>query len=130
MVNARRTQEGFCSTKAKELLAVLVDRRGADATMSSLINVLWPDRPYDDNVKQLYRKAVTYLNHTLAQYGIPQLFSSARGSCHVNPSCFSCDYYDFLARDPAAMELFNGRYMFSYSWAEDTLAILERMISS
>lgn len=116
----------FANAKAKELLAVLVDRRGADVTMGYIIDILWPDREYDENVKQLYRKAVSYLNHFLTENGIRGLFSSGRGSCHVNPAAFRCDYYDFLDGTEAARQKFNGKYMFEYSWAEETLALLLR----
>lgn len=116
----------FANAKAKELLAILVDHRGADVTMGFLIDMLWPDREYDENVKQLYRKAISYLHRTLGACGAAAVFSSSRGSCRVNPAAFSCDYYDFLAGDPAARAKFNEKYMYEYSWAEETLALLMR----
>lgn len=120
----------FTNAKAKELLAILVDRKGADVRMGFLIDILWPEHPYDDNVKQLYRKAISYLNHALEEYGIKEIFSSARGSCHVNPSTFQCDYYHLLSHPSVGQTHFNGKYMYEYSWAEETLAFLLRNYSS
>ncbi len=37
----------FKSAKAKELLAVLVDRQGGTVTTDQIIGTLWEDRPND-----------------------------------------------------------------------------------
>ena len=54
----------FKNAKSKELLALCVDRRGGEVMMDEAIDMLWPERPYDDRVKKLYRKSVLMLNHT------------------------------------------------------------------
>jgi two-component SAPR family response regulator len=115
----------FQNAKAKELLALLVDKRGT-VTMELAVNVLWDDRHYDERVKQLYRKAVSYL-HRLFQEVEPELFVSNRGSCYVNCERFACDYYDLLKGRPEALAAFNGEYMFEYPWAEATLAQIENI---
>lgn len=115
----------FSNSKAKELLAFLVDQRGRIVSMEQAVNLLWEDRPYDNTVKQLYRKAVIYLNQISRQYNL-DFFVSNRGSCHIIPSSMVCDYYDYLSGGPAARERFNGEYMLDYSWGEITLCGLER----
>lgn len=115
----------FSNKKAKELLALLIDRQGAVVTMEQAVCLLWEDRPYDSTVKQLYRKAVIYLNQLSAQKQI-NFFVSNRGSCHILPSSIDCDYFDLLEGSPEARTKFCGEYLLDYSWGEDTLGRLER----
>lgn len=117
----------FSNTKAKELLAFLVDQRGRVVTMEQAITILWENRPYDNMVKQLYRKAVICLNQLSSQKNL-NFFVSNRGSCHIIPSAMTCDYFDLLAGDARAREQFNGEYMLDYSWGEVTLSSIERRL--
>lgn len=115
----------FSSAKAKELLAFLVDRQGGIATMDTIVANLWEDRPYDENVKQLYRKAVAYLKALCKQYDLT-FFVSNRGSCYIKRSEVQCDLFDFFANRLYARQDYQGEYMLDYSWAEPTAAILEQ----
>lgn len=109
----------FSNSKARELLALLVDRQGGVLTMEQAVDILWESRTYDDMVKRLYRKAVSYL-HQLFQEHHLHFFVSNRGCCHVLPEETDCDYYRFLKGDHEAVMNYNGEYMSDYSWAELT----------
>jgi two-component SAPR family response regulator len=111
----------FKNAKSKELLALCVDRRGGEVMMDEAIDMLWPERPYDERVKKLYRKSVLMLNHTLLEYGIEDIFISKRGYCYILPEKFECDYYDFIKQKNRIPP---EEYMFQYPWAEETLASL------
>lgn len=89
--------------------------------MDEAIDMLWPERPYDERVKKLYRKSVLMLNHTLLEYGIEDIFISKRGYCYILPEKFECDYYDFIKQKNRIPP---EEYMFQYPWAEETLASL------
>lgn len=115
----------FKRAKAKELLALLVDNKGGLVTLEQAIDVLWEDRPYNKNVKQMYRDATSQLRYTLKQYGCLDLIKVVRGGCYIDLSKFHCDYYDFLNNKQYAVKMFTGQYMYEYSWAEETLAQLE-----
>lgn len=115
----------FSNMKAQELLALLIDSRGGVVKMEQAAGVLWEDRPYDNTVKQLYRKAVIYLNQLSSQKQL-NFFVSNRGSCHIIPSAIDCDYFRLLAGDQQARENFNGEYLLDYSWGEETLGNLVR----
>lgn len=119
----------FSNGKAKELLALLIDRRGASVSIEQAVGYLWEDRPYDDTVKQLYRKAVIYLNQIMREKSL-DFFVSARGSCHIVPSKLDCDYYRLLDGDAQMLRLYNGEYLSDYSWAEDTNGQLNRFTQS
>ena len=117
----------FTNQKAKELLAVCVDQCGGEVAMKRIIDLLWEERDYDEKVKALYRKAVSYLKRLFQYYGLEDVFVNTRGSCHVNRYRVSCDYYEVLEGKNISETLFDGRYMSNYSWGEETCGKLCRM---
>lgn len=109
------------NAKAKELLALCVDRKGRTISMEEAIDILWEDRVYDEKVKGLYRKAVMFLNHFFKEQEISGVFINGRGFCRINPAKIECDYFEYLN---GRMKDLQGikEYMIEYSWAEKTLA--------
>ena len=116
----------FKNRKAKELLALCIDRMGGEVTMEEIIDKLWPDRVYDDRVKRLYRKAVTYLRELFSQLGEGSFFVTKRAVCCIVKDMINCDYFDLLSDPEKYKFLYNGEYMFDYTWAEQTNAILQK----
>ncbi len=112
----------FSNKKAKELLALLVDRRGGFVTMEQAIDTLWENRAYDECTKTLYRTALKNLRDTLAKSGYTDILVEKRGQRCINKERVSCDYYDFIDNPSRFSELFNDEYMIDYSWSEFTLA--------
>lgn len=119
----------FSNMKAKELLALCVDRQGGSVTLAEAVDKLWEDRTYDDKVKNLYRKAVMYLRQLMKEYGVDEVFRSSRGACNIDPAKVDCDYYQLLDGKPAAMRLWKvaDSYLEEYSWAEETYAGLLKL---
>jgi len=114
----------FKNAKSKELLALCMDRCGGNVSMEEVIDKLWPERAYDEKVKRLYRKAVMNLRGTLREKGITEFFQTARGSCHISKEEVECDYYTYLIEPEKNEKMFQGDYLFDYSWGEETLANL------
>lgn len=114
----------FKSAKAKELFALCADHCGAEVTIEEAADKLWGDRPYDDRVKTLYRKAVMNIRKALKEYKLENIFYVNRGSCGINPFSISCDYYIYRKAPTANLELYNGEYLSDYSWAEGKSATL------
>lgn len=112
----------FSNAKAKELLALCVDKRGGAVSQELAIDTLWEHRVCDENTKRLYRKAVIYLRSLLKSAGAEKLFQTGRGFCRIAPETAECDYYNYIDRPDS--EPFGGEYMAQYSWAEQTLAML------
>lgn len=110
----------FSSSKAKELLALLVDRRGGSVSTENAISLLWPDREYDDTVQSLFRKVLKSLRVSLADAGISDILIDVRNQRSVDTEKFSCDLYALLQKDQAAVENYTGEYMQGYSWAQST----------
>lgn|SRR5574344_296685 len=127
------TFEVFCeekplaisSAKAKELLAFLVDRRGAGATVRDIAAALWEDKEYTRSVKNQIQHLILYLLDVLKDNKIEKLIVRSWNSIAVDRTLFSCDYYDFLSGDVRAINAFQGEYMSNYSWAEFTTGFLE-----
>ncbi len=117
----------FVNQKAKELLAICVDCEGGEVAMRKAIALLWEGRPYDDRVKNLYRKAILYLKGLFQQYEMENIFVHSRGNCHINRMEIQCDFYEVINGKRMKDSTFDGRYMMNYSWAEETCGRLNRM---
>ena len=118
----------FQNKKSKELLALCMDHKGGIVTMEEATDKLWPDRPYDERVKRLYRKAIGSVQEVLEEAGINGFFESGRGSCHVHIGDIQCDYYTYLSNPVQYEDLFQEEYLFDYEWGEETLAQLMKDI--
>lgn len=112
----------FHNAKAKELFALCIDHHGGSVTMNEAIDKLWPERDYDEKVKRLYRKALISITKTLAENNISEVFVKSRGSCNIKKELIECDYFNFIEDPKMYYDLFQGEYLFDYSWAEETLA--------
>lgn len=114
----------FSSAKSKELLAVLVDRRGGSLSAEEAITYLWEYRPADKQAMSNYRKVAMRMQNTLEQYGIGDLVINNRGVRSLNMAIVDCDYYRLLINDQTSKDLFHGQYMQNYPWGETTLGML------
>ena len=107
----------FGRAKAKELLALLVDRRGGFVTMEEAITALWQEKTANLS-KQLYRDAVCRLRLTLNEYGIGHILNVRRARLALRARYCACDMWDFVdGKTPGA---FRGEYMRPYEWAIKT----------
>ena len=116
----------FPRAKIKEILAYLIDRKGASVTMGELAGVLWEDKPFTVSQKSYLRTLVSELLATLKNYQAESIVIKTHNSIAVDITKFSCDYYDFLRMKVSAINSFCGEYMSNYSWAEFTLGSLEQ----
>lgn len=117
----------FSSSKAKELLALIIDKKGGVLTNEEGYSYLWESAPYDHKSGSGFRKVVGRLNETLKNYGIDSIIKKVSNGRYANSNSFDCDYYLFLEGDENAKKQFNGEYMSNYSWGEYTLAKLWNM---
>lgn len=114
----------FERAKTKELLAYLVDRQGAGATMGELIAVLWEDAPDTPSMRSNLRNLIHDLKSTLSSAGSENALVKDRNMLSLNCAAIDCDFYDFQKRMPYAVNLYRGEYMSQYSWAEITTGSL------
>lgn len=114
----------FPSKKGKELLAVLVDRKGGICTTEELITVLWENEPLTQTTSGRYRQTFKRLKRFLEESGAGQILVSKRGGKCIDTSRVTCDFYQYMKGDERYRRLFGRSYMTNYSWAETTLAML------
>ena len=115
----------FTSADAKELLALLVHKRGTALGNQEAFNLMWANRNYDHNNAVSLHKALRKLKDTLQNIGIGDLIQQIPPNGHrINTELFDCDYYQFLAGDPEAMRKFDGEYMNEWSWGEEVIGNL------
>lgn len=110
----------FSSAKAKEFMALLVDRQGSLVSTEQAISVLWPDRAYDESVQSLFRKVLRSLRNSLSDAGILDILIDGRNQRSIDITKFKCDYYQFLEDPYGNIDNFHGEYMQGYAFAKDT----------
>lgn len=111
----------FKYRKSKELLAYLIDRRGAMCSTGEIMSVLFED---DGDHKVYYHRLRSDLIETLAAKGCEGVISQQRGMLGVVPEGMDCDYYDYLNGKAELSKFYHGEYMMQYSFAEVTNAEL------
>lgn len=114
----------FRNKKAKELLALLVDRRGGYVTSDEAIGYLWENESANAVTLARYRKEALRLKNTLEEYGVGGIVESVDGKRRVIPEKLSCDLYDYLSGKEEYAGLFKGSYLTNYAWGEMTLCEL------
>ena len=110
----------FERRQTKEMLAYLVDRRGAFCTSEEVIAALWGDVSDMKNAKHRIRNFIGDLKSTLKRIGMEDVLIRLGRLLAVRTDLLDCDYYRMLEGDIAEINAFHGEYMINYSWAEIT----------
>lgn len=118
------------NAKAKELLALLVDRRGGFLTPGEIIACLWEGESSNTLTLSRCRKVFMLLKNTLKEYNLENLVESKNGKRRLNTGVVNCDLYNYLSGKAEFAHLFKGMYMMNYSWGELTFSELEGMRDS
>ena len=108
----------FERSKAKELLAYLVDRRGASVTSGEAYAALFEDAGNTPSGKSYFRIIFHELTRALKKVGAEEILRKEWNSYAVRPETFDCDLYHFLEGDPVAVNQYQNDYLPTYSWAE------------
>ena len=112
----------FKRTKAKELMAILVDRNGAGMTAKEICAVLFPENTDDGRNSAYLRQLVLGLKNTLKAVGAEDALRHETPYYRIDKNLVKCDYFSFMETGKPG---FHGEYMTQYSWAEDTCAMLQ-----
>ena len=114
----------FRYEKSKEMLAILVDRRGSFVANPYLISCLWEDEPYNEKIQSRCRQTAYRMMETLKQYGIEDIIEKVAGRRRIIPEKVDCDCFNYMQGKQVVGQAFNGAYMSDYSWGETTLSSL------
>ena len=112
----------FKRKKAKELMAVLVDRNGAGMTAKQICAVLFPADTDDAKNAAYLRQLVLDLRNTLKSVQAEDVLRHDTPYYRIDTNLVRCDYLSFLE---SGKPEFHGEYMTQYSWAEETCAMLQ-----
>ena len=115
----------FKRKKCKELLAYLVDRKGASCTMGEVLGILWEDKPDTKSRRSQLRTLIYELKKTLEEKGFEKVLRRSHNVISLEVDKVECDYYLFLNCEQGETIRYRGEYMKQYSWAENTAAQLE-----
>ena len=114
----------FRRSRAKELLAYLVDRQGSTASRTEAFSMIFENDVYDRPRQKQFDVIVRSMKDTLSEYGISHIIEIERTGMRVVPEMVDCDLYRFQKRDPEALKSYRGEYMSSYSWSAPTEAYM------
>ena len=112
----------FKRKKAKELLAVLIDRNGAGMTAKQICAILFPEDTDDTKNAAYLRQLVLDLKNTLKTIRAEDILQHDTPYYRIDTNLVRCDYLSFLETGKPE---FHGEYMTQYSWAEETCAMLQ-----
>ena len=116
----------FKYQKTMELLAYLIDRRGAMCNSGELMSVLFEN----DTHKKYYNQLRLDLINTLKSLGCESVIIQSRGMLGISTEEIECDYYDYLNAKKELSKLYCGEYMSQYSFAEFTNANLFKKLNT
>ncbi len=108
----------FGRSKSKELLAYLIDRRGASVTTGDAYAILFEDMKATASGKGYFRNVIRDMKESLKAVGADHILLRDFNRLAIVPELLDCDYYRFLQGDPAAVNQYRGDYLPQYSWAE------------
>lgn len=115
----------FERQKSKEMLAYLVDRQGARATVGELSSVLYENCDDEQKNRQNLYSAWYSLKRALKSIDFEEVLIHSQNAYAIDASKVDCDYYKYLQRDETAIHSFRGEYMHQYSWAEYSLNTIQ-----
>lgn len=115
----------FKYSKTKELVAYLVDRKGAFCSNGEILATLWEDVEVTDSLENYLRNLISDLRGVLKKHGCEDIVIKKKGEIAIVTDAILCDYYEYLQGKSEGISLYGGEYMTQYSWAETTLAWIE-----
>lgn len=110
------------SGKPKEILALVVTRRGKEISNEEIYGTLWENRPYGNVEMTVYYNAIRKLKAVLKEAGLSELLLSTPRGQMVNTALFDCDYYSWQDKNMGERDRFEGQFLSEYSWGEYILA--------
>ncbi len=111
----------FKYSKSKELLAYLIDRKGARVSSGEAIGILWEDKPISLSLKSQWRNCVADLVALFNDLDKGDCLLKSRDYIAVDTAKITCDYYCFLNGDVRSINQYHNEYMEQYSWSEFSL---------
>ena len=117
----------FKYSRTKEILALLVNNRGAQTTNGEIIATLWEDDGDPEKKSSYLSNLRQDLQNTMTRLKLTGIILKQRGSMAIATDSIECDLYDWLEKKKESRYNYLGDYMNQYSWAEYTHAELDEI---
>ena len=117
----------FKYSRTKEIVALLVNNRGAQTTNGEIIAALWEDDGDPEKKASYLRNLRQDLQNTFDRLKLTDILRKQRGSMAIAADRIDCDLYDWIAKKDKSRYRYMGDYMNQYSWAETVHAELDEM---
>ena len=117
----------FKYTKTKEIVAVLINNRGAQTTNGEIIACLWEDDGDPEKKSSYLSNLRQDLQNTFTKLKLNGVILKQRGSLAIATDRIECDLYDWLEKKQESRYHYLGDYMNQYSWPEVMHAQLDEI---
>ena len=117
----------FKYSRTKEIVALLVNNRGAQTTNGEIIATLWEDDGDPDKKSSYLSNLRQDLQNTFTRLNLHGILIKQRGSLAIAADRIECDLYDWLEKKKESRYRYFGDYMNQYSWAEYMHAELDEI---
>ena len=118
----------FSRSKSKELLAILISKKGTSCTVKELTSTLFENAEDDDKKKEYTQQLISTMMRTLRDIGAEGIINKSYNSIGIDPELIDCDWYKFNEKDPESWSQYSGEFMAQYSWAEYVNGYLETVV--
>ena len=117
----------FKYNRTKEIIALLVNNRGAQTSNGEIIAALWEDGGDPEKKMSYLRNLRQDLQNTLKDLKLENIVIKQRGSMAIDTAEIECDLYDWMEKKTESKYDYIGEYMNQYSWAEYVHAELDEI---
>lgn len=131
------------ASKAKEILAFLINNKGKNVGWMMIADAVWPDCTDDKKLMNNFHVACYHLRKFLSAHNISDIFEYSRNLYRVNIDAFECDYYNLVdlykkhRKDPTVNfyleDFYNGEifenlnYIWSYGIADKVKKMMKEL---
>ncbi len=117
----------FKYSRTKEIVALLINNRGAQTTNGELIASLWEDDGDPERKASYLSNLRQDLQNTFTRLKLNGIIIKQRGSMAIATDRIECDLYEWLDKKKDSRYHYMGDYMNQYSWSEDICAELDEL---
>ncbi len=117
----------FKYSKTKEIVAILINNRGAQTTNGEIIASLWEDDGDPEKKTSYLSNLRQDLQNTFTRLKLNGILVKQRGSMAIDTEKIECDLYDWLEKKKDSKYHYLGDYMNQYSWPEYRHAELDEI---
>ena len=117
----------FKYKRTKEIVALLVNNKGAQTTNGEIMATLWEEEGDPDKKVSYLCNLRQDLQNTFTKLKLDGVLVKCRGSLGIDKDRIDCDMYDWLENKKHSKYTYTGEYMSQYSWSEFYRADLDEV---